>query len=96
MQFDVFSPKTSVILSASATSVSVALDSYNNVIRIYNVGPDPAFIRWDTSAQAAALTDMILPAGVLEAFNKGPASTLAAITSAAASCVLYITGGVGS
>lgn len=69
-------------------------------IRVYNAGPNPAFIRWGIVAQgavtASATTDMIIPVGNTETFNKGTGTdTFAAICSAAQTATLYVTAGEG-
>lgn len=92
----VFSPASSKILSASATSVALSIDAAFSNIRIYNSGPNKTFIRWGVGSQSAvAATDMCLAPDSVELFDKGVANNMAAICSATESCVLYITQGNG-
>lgn len=91
----VFSPKTTVIVSASATSVAISLDSGQSIIRTYNAGPSKAFVRWGTGTQSAVVTDMPLAVEGVEAFDKGIANNFAAICSGTETAILYITVGSG-
>ena len=95
MSIDIFSPTSSVQLSASATTASVSLDAYSAIIRVYNSGPNVAFCRWGVGGLSATVTDMCVPSGGLEVFDKGAATNFAAITSAANSAQIYITTGKG-
>lgn len=69
-------------------------------IRVYNAGPNPAYLRWGraslTTVTASTTTDMIIPVGEIETFNKGAwVDTIAAICLAGQTAVLTITPGEG-
>lgn len=91
----VFSPGVSGIISGSATSVALSINGDLDNIRIFNDGPNVAFVRWGIGTQTAVLTDMILAIGALENFDKGQANSIAIITSAAGSAIVYVTPGEG-
>ncbi len=100
-------------ISATSTSSSVTLDATDvsstptpansgpsgghSVLRIYNKGPNEAFIRWGVGAQTAIVTtDMALAPGVVEVFSKaGDVDTVAAITSGSDTATIRITCGEG-
>lgn len=93
----IFSPKVNYTISASATSVNVSLsDMSSPIVRIYNSGPNKAFVRWGNATQSAANTDMCIAPDSVEAFDKGQATGLAAITSGGTeTALIYLTFGVG-
>jgi hypothetical protein len=99
-------------ISASSTSSSVTLDATDvsstptnpsagvwgghTIMRIVNVGPNTAFIRFGVGAQTAVTTDMPIPSGAIEVFTKaGDADTVAAICAAAQTATVYVTCGQG-
>jgi hypothetical protein len=99
-------------ISATSTTASVTLDatdvqgttSYsttptggNGVMRVVNIGPNTAFIRWGVGAQTALTSDMPILAGTVELLNKATtADTIAAICASAQTATIYITCGEGA
>ena len=87
-----FCPTATVKLSVGATSVSAALTAGTTVLRLYNSGPSPVFVRWGTGAQTATINDMPLASGASETFGKATThDTIAAISSGMGT--LYVTAG---
>ena len=102
MNIDVFAPVLPVLaISSSAASVSATLGagiaaSQVSIVRIYNQGPNTAFVRWGVGAQTAILTDLPLPSGDIETFDKGIADTFASICSAGSSAIVFFAVGRGA
>lgn len=96
-----FTPDTAntKTLAATSTSASVTLatpDVSSNVLRIVNLGPNTAFLRWGVGAQTALTTDMPMLSGTVEVFSKSTtADTVAAICAGGNSATIYITAGEG-
>ena len=98
---EVFNPtgNNTVSIAGTSTSGSVTLkdpiagNSPN--VRIYNAGPNAAFVRWGVGAQTAVATDMPIAAGEIEVFYKGQADTFAAICAATETAKVYFTPGTG-
>lgn len=80
--------------ASTAFSYPVAISSPN--IRIYNAGPNAAFVRWGVGAQTASITaDVPIAAGMTESFFKGQADTFSAICAASQTATVYLTPGLG-
>lgn len=96
MTLKTFAPKgdATVPLAATVATASASLDKFSNACRVYNAGPNMAFIRFSTGATSAVVTDMPIPVGDIETFTKGSADTVAAICSAG-TAALYFTNGEG-
>jgi hypothetical protein len=90
-----FFPAGTVSLAATAASGSTALDAYAKVVRLYNKGPNTAFIKFGIGATTATTSDMPLPSGAIETFSKDRADTIAAICAATETATIYITVGEG-
>lgn len=89
-----FAPSGSTVtLAATAASASVALDQYYGAVRVYNKGPNVAFIRFSTGASPAVLTDLPLAVGATETFSKGTGNNASAICAATETATLYLTNG---
>lgn len=99
-------------ISATSTTASATLDATDvnstptpansgpsgghSVMRIANLGPNKAFIRWGVGAQTALATDMAVLPGVVELFSKaGDVDTVAAICAATETATISITCGEG-
>jgi hypothetical protein len=89
-----FEPQTHYSLSVSTTSASQSIYAGAEMVRLYNSTTGTVFVRWGSGAQTAVTTDMALAPGGVEVFDKGAASTLAAIMSSG-SGTLYISVGSG-
>jgi hypothetical protein len=95
--FAVVGPTISVAATAASASASyteVIAEGAAN-IRVYNAGPNTAFVRFGFGAQTAVLTDTPVPAGVIENFFVGAADTCAAICAATQTATVYFTPGNG-
>lgn len=90
-----FTPGATVSISATSTSGSASVTAANNSVRVDNLGPNKVFIRWGAGAQTAVTTDMPVPNGATEIFDKGRADTLAAICASGETATLYVTSGEG-
>lgn len=97
MTLKTFAPSglLSASLTAGPTSANVALDVNSSVVRVYNAGPDIAYIRFGSATDAATTSHIPLPAGAPELFTKGTAAYMAAITDAAKSATIIVTNGEG-
>lgn len=93
-------------ISATSTTASATLDALDvnsstniggfSVMRVVNVGPNTAFIRWGVGAQTALTTDMPVLAGTVETFTKGNSTdTVAAICASGQTATIYVTCGEG-
>lgn len=86
-------------ISVTSTSASTTLDPCNaltnQVIRIYNVGPNTAFLRWGNGSQTAVTTDTPIPMGAIENFFKGSSDTIAAVCASGQTATVYVTPGNG-
>lgn len=83
-----------VPLAATTTSTSATLDRYSNAVRVYNAGPNTAFIRFTNGASTAVVTDIPFPAGGIETFTVATADTVSAICIAGTAS-MYFTNGEG-
>lgn len=91
-----FAPSGSTAtIAATAASASVAIDPNSSVVRIYNKGPNVAFLRFTVGASTAAVTDMPIAVGATENFTKGTASVASAICAATETATVYATSGEG-
>lgn len=85
-------------ISATTSSSSVTLTEPGitgcAALCLYNAGSVIAFARWGVGAQTATTSDMPLPPGTLQVFNKYDADTVAAITSSG-SATVYVMPGQG-
>jgi hypothetical protein len=91
-----FSPGATASLAVTTTSSSVGVTAANSILRVVNLGPNKAYVRWGVGAQTALVADMCIPVGV-ETFTKAiTADTFAAICDAAESALLKITSGEGT
>ena len=95
MAHNPFSPGSTIILNATASSSSGSITSNQDQIRVYNAGPNTVFFRSGVGAQTAVVTDTPIPSGVVEVFSKGVADTIAAICSATQTATVYVTSGGG-
>jgi hypothetical protein len=94
----VFSPAINTGFLASATSVNVSVDAAFAQMRLYNAGPNKAFVKWGVGVQSAiaSVTYVVVPPDAIEVFDKGAATSLAAITSGGTETAqLYISVGWG-
>ena len=84
-----------VQLSASASSSNVALDVTSSVVRVYNAGPNLAYIRFGPVGTTSTTAKMPIPVGATELFTKGIAPAVAAICDGGNTAVLFFTAGEG-
>jgi hypothetical protein len=96
-----FSPGVTVSLAATAATGNVALTNATGKVkqqlRIYNAGAEAVFIKLGGSTVTAAVTDMPVPAGLVEVISipvTGAAVYVAGIT-ASGNCTVYATVGEG-
>ena len=98
-----FTPAAATVSrAATSTTANVALGTIpclsGGTVRIYNAGPNTAFIEFGgTSAiEAATATSMPIPSGAIETFSRGPSVThMAAICAASQTATVYATPGNG-
>ena len=95
-----FTPVETKTLSGTDTSSSVTFTTATggavSQIRVVNTGANTVFLRWGTSAQTAvAATDLPVPAGAVEIFNKGHATIVAGICASGQTATVYISAGEG-
>lgn len=95
--FTVVGPTASISATAvsGSTTFSEVLAEGGQNMRVYNAGPNTAFIRFGNGAQTAVLTDTPVPVGVIENFFKGNFDTMAAICAATQTATVYFTPGNG-
>jgi len=91
---DIFTPRTTKTLNVTSISSNTSLTSSDTTLRIYNAGPNTAFIK--IGDNSAAVTDLPIPADVIEVFDKGSVSVISAICSTNQTALLYITSGAGA
>jgi len=90
-----FTPSaTTQSIAATTTSASATVIANQPCVRVYNVGPSIAFVRFTAGASTALVTDMPVAAGAIELFTKGDADTVSAIT-ASGTATIYLTVGEG-
>jgi hypothetical protein len=90
-----FFPGTTTSIAATATSASATVNGYAKSVRLYNKGPNTAFVKFGVGATTATASDMPLPAGAIETFSKDRADTIAAICAATETATVYVTSGEG-
>lgn len=83
-----------VNISTSTSSAQGTLLAQFRHIRVHNASSAVAYLRWGTADQTAVTTDMSMPAGGVEVFDKKGATKLAAIL-ASGTGTLNITHGEG-
>lgn len=85
-----------VQLSANGTaSATVAVDPNSAVVRVYNAGPNLAYIRFGSATDAATTAKIPIAIGSTELFTKGQQPNVAAICDAGNTAVLFFTAGEG-
>lgn len=86
---------TVALAATTASASNTALPGECSQVRIYNAGPNAAFIRFASAALTAdATVDMPIASGNTEVFTKGGSTAIAAIC-ATGSATVYVTPGVG-
>lgn len=97
---DNFSPVETKTIAATSTSGSATFTAGTSATakqcRVVNLGSSTAFIRFTTGASTAVTTDMPIPTGAVEVFNKGGADTVSAVCASGTTATLYFTTGEGS
>lgn len=85
-------------IAATTASSSITLDSQgaaSSVVRLTNTGTTVAFVRFSLGANvASAAVDVPVLPGTAEAFSKGIADTVSAITESGTTSI-YVTPGEG-
>lgn len=99
MTLKTFSPAgggvgSTVSIAGTIASASATLDAYSAAVRVFNAGPNVAFLRFTTGASTATGSDMPIAAGATETFTKGSATNVSAIC-ASGTAALYFTNGEG-
>lgn len=95
MTLKAFAPAgPTVQIAATTASASVALDPYSAVVRVFNAGPNIAFIRFSIGASTAVLTDMPVNVGATERFTDATSNMVSAICETG-TAKLYFTNGEG-
>lgn len=84
-----------VNIAATATSSSVALNANAYAVRVVNTGTVPVFIHFsnDPAFVASTTTSMPVLGGATETFEKGPLSSVSAVSTGTAT--VYFTVGEG-
>jgi hypothetical protein len=82
-------------IAGAAASASATLSQFSNCVRVYNAGPNKAFIRFGTGVTTALATDMPIAPNSTEVFTKGATTTVAGICSGVETATLYFTCGEG-
>ncbi len=84
-------------VAATATSAGGAITRTAGQLRIYNAGPNKAFVRWGTGAQTADTTDTPVAPGSVEIFSITiGANNVAAICDASETATVFFTTGEGA
>ena len=90
-----------VNVAATSTTGNVSLGALpspdGGTVRVYNAGPNTAFIEFGISTiEAVAATSVPVPSGAIETFSRGPSVThMAAICAASQTATVYATPGNG-
>lgn len=89
-----FTPSTGagVSISATTTSASATVSAAQRDVRIVNAGTAAVFVRFGTGTATATTSDMYMPAGAIEVFDKGTNDKVAAITASGTATVYIVTG----
>jgi len=92
-------------LAVTAVSASVTLDPKDvasatnkgghTTMRLYNAGPNVAFVRWGVGPQVATANDVPLIPGVVELFAKSYSDDTVAAISPGGTGTVYVTCGEG-
>lgn len=92
----VFDPQAKYEIAATGTTSNTAILGTSNVIRAYNSGAVVVKLKWGTGAQTATTADytVAIAPGATEAFTKGGADNVAAITDSG-SATVYVNVGIG-
>ena len=102
MPMEIFTMQgATVTRTVTTTTASVALTTRpegGGSVRVFNLGPNKAFIEFGTSTiEATVAASMPIPSGGVEVFELGPKIThVAAISAAAESATIYCTNGQGA
>lgn len=92
----IFTPISTVSISAGGTSGAVAIDPSATTLELNNTGTDIVFVRWATVSPTAVVTDYpVLPGHCKVVHCNTGNAFLAAITGGGTS-LLYVTSGHGA
>lgn len=92
----VFSPISTVSITAETTSGAVAIDRTATTLELNNTGSEIVFVRWAPTSPTAVVTDYpVLPGHCKAVRCESGNGFLAAITGTG-SALLYVTSGNGS
>lgn len=96
MTLKTFAPSSAatVKVAATTTSGSGTLETYSAAVRVYNDGPNLAFVRFTHGAGTATSADIPVPAGAIETFTVPGIDTASVICSVGTASV-YFTNGEG-
>lgn len=83
-------------LTVTSNSSSDTFAGVHQTVKVYNFGPNKAFIRYGNGAQTALTTDMPIAPGNTEIFTLPPqVTTVAAICDTGETATVYATPGEG-
>ena len=80
-----------VSLACTATSAEITTLESASQVRIYNRGPNTAFLRFGSTPLTAVATDIPFPAGTIEIMTKDQLSRVAGICAATETATVYFT-----
>lgn len=99
MSAGTFSAQETISISATATSGSAnftnTTSELGSQVRVYNAGPNVAFVRFGPASPTAVTTDIPIAPGSIELFHKGGAVGTAAICATGQTATVYFTAGEG-
>ena len=89
-----FTPGSTVNIAATTSTGNVTL-GIGAVVRVYNAGTVPVFIKFGIAGVTAATTDMPIPPGIVEVFTEPSGATTVAAITASGTATVYFTSGQG-
>jgi hypothetical protein len=97
MKTKTFAPSgaDTVQLAATAASASVSLDPNSSVVRVFNAGPNIAYLQFGGTGVTSTTAKMPIAAGNTELFTKGVQAKVAAICDTGNTATLFFTAGEG-
>jgi hypothetical protein len=92
-----FSPANGATVKLTVTSISSSSAlTLHQTVKVYNFGPNKAFIRYGIGAQTALTTDMPVAPGNTELFTlPAQIATIAAVCDTGETATVYCTPGEG-
>ena len=95
-----FTPLTALTQTVNATSTNTAVSfglpaQRAQCMRVYNAGPNVAFVNFVDTPAAVATADMPIAVGFAELFSKGLSGTVNVICAAGETAKVFLTPGQG-